>query len=32
VPAFGFPVFKKIGDDQAGNQVALLTYCAARTT
>jgi membrane protein len=28
VPAFVFAVFKKFGDDQAGNLVALLTYFA----
>lgn len=28
VPAFAFAVFKKFGDDQAGNLVALLTYYA----
>jgi membrane protein len=27
-PAFGFAVFKKFGDDQGGNLVALLTYFA----
>jgi YihY family inner membrane protein len=32
VPAFGFAVFKKFGDDQAGNQVALLTYFAFLAT
>lgn len=32
VPAFGFAVVKKFGDDQAGNQVALLTYFAFLAT
>jgi membrane protein len=32
VPAFGFAVFKKFGDDQAGNLVALLTYFAFLAT
>lgn len=32
VPAFVFAVFKKFGDDQAGNQVALLTYFAFLAT
>lgn len=31
-PAFGFAVFKKFGDDQAGNLVALLTYFAFIST
>jgi membrane protein len=32
VPAFAFAVFKKFGDDQAGNLVALLTYFAFLAT
>lgn len=32
VPAFAFAVFKKFGDDQAGNLVALLTYYAFLAT
>lgn len=32
VPAFAFAVFKKFGDDQAGNLVALLTYFAFVST
>jgi membrane protein len=32
VPAFTFAVFKKFGDDQAGNLVALLTYYAFLAT
>src|SRR5665811_608806 len=32
VPAFTFAVFKKFGDDQAGNLVALLTYFAFLAT
>lgn len=31
-PAFAFAVFKKFGDDQAGNLVALLTYFAFLAT
>lgn len=31
-PAFAFAVFKKFGDDQAGNLVALLTYYAFLAT
>jgi membrane protein len=31
-PAFSFAVFKKFGDDQAGNLVALLTYYAFLAT
>lgn len=32
VPAFAFALFKKFGDDQAGNLVALLTYYAFLAT
>ena len=32
IPAFAFAVFKKFGDDQAGNLVALLTYFAFLAT
>ena len=32
VPAFAFAVFKKFGDDQAGNLVALMTYFAFLAT
>jgi YihY family inner membrane protein len=32
VPGFGYAVFKKFGDDQAGNLVALLTYFAFLAT
>jgi hypothetical protein len=32
VPAFAFAVFKKFGDDQGGNLVALLTYFAFLAT
>ena len=32
IPAFIFAVFKKFGDDQAGNHVALLTYFAFLAT
>lgn len=32
IPAFVFAVFKKFGDDQAGNLVALLTYFAFLAT
>ena len=32
IPAFAYAVFKKFGDDQAGNHVALLTYFALLAT
>lgn len=32
LPAFAFAIFKKFGDDQAGNLVALLTYYAFLAT